>query len=1184
MKYNELVGVESFFDSTFNMTEEREDYWKQFISNEKFENNLMEIINAFDSEETKLHKSIWVQGTYGTGKSHSSSVIKHILSDDYDDIDDYVETLKKPQLIAAIKKFRSSKRIFPIVLKGTNEIVDSKDMKHVIQNAVSSQLKAAGIEVSVKSDFESTIALIDDARFNSFWEVELTKSLSRYHTDKNGIKRMLQEGDIDLLKEIDKALKESANFHTSTDNIVSWLTEVSEELRKQRIADYLVIFWDEFTSLLEITERRSILNTIQDIAELSHAPSPSNPAIETGVYVFLVTHKNMEATDSFRELKEDEKTMAKARFLQLKYDMQPVTTYHILSNAIKIKNAEKVEELIRKRIDENISIGETLDRIIDQTDSLTNAAVTKNTIKGLYPFHPYTAYLATFVSRAIGSAERSIFEFLNDNNKGFKKFIEQDINDIYFLTADYVWDFFVDSFAEDRTNHFDAILNKHNLFIETFKNKSMVYTKTFKIILLLNLLNRVIQSDDAFQESSLVNPSEKNILATLSGAFSSEEVSNALEYIDSNEIIQKNPEGIFEIATSNMPIQRIQAEKDKLYLKYLDISTAFNEYVGLRNDLKRAITSRFYRDCEFDVFGAETSSIDRKIDKVFTRNYAVQIALILFKGQCKELEKRKFSAEIGVGELKNKVEKTSNDDFHKNIIYVVVDKELGNKAFEGFIDSKAREIVAKDLQMPDEVENNRKKAEKWISKWKDEIIASSKITIIFRGNRIDSTYNNAGKEIKDKVLSVLFSKSLELNPAIRDSSTAWPYMSAKTTIQNICFAQTKEELESKIVGAALAVKHLLKDTNGVDLFDNELNYLGSTNKNDPVVTLFAAINEKIEACKSKTVIDIGEELLFLSQPPFGYYSNYVCMGAISLVFRQYIDKIYLADQGNVVNNVVMKDVILALFNYWEKDKKNSRLQLRFSTAEEKELIETIKSIFHVDGDGIIDTKWKLRASFEQKYHSPLWTLKYVEQKTDEFNQVVDALFEMVVTPNESIDHSKISLLLNGLKKFKIDIVTSLNKAQNQSCINDFISSVLSKYNKTDIELDSVIDYLQQQLQEEIVYWAEDDTENKIKEYCLIVSGNSNQNDGFVVEVTDSDDSGEDVNSEFESDAPEFEPLVLTPIETTGRVHNTIESATVAIEAADFTNDSAKKILISLCNEYPVVCEKIIDLLKGENNE
>ena len=98
MRYSEMIGIEPLFDSTFNMTEERENYWKQFITNEKFEANLKEIVNVFTSSTSNQHKSVWVQGTYGTGKSHSTSVIKHLLSDNLNDISDYIDKLANPQL------------------------------------------------------------------------------------------------------------------------------------------------------------------------------------------------------------------------------------------------------------------------------------------------------------------------------------------------------------------------------------------------------------------------------------------------------------------------------------------------------------------------------------------------------------------------------------------------------------------------------------------------------------------------------------------------------------------------------------------------------------------------------------------------------------------------------------------------------------------------------------------------------------------------------------------------------------------------------------------------------------------------------------------------------------------------------------------------------------------------------
>ena len=275
MKYSELVGVEPFFDSTFNITEEKEGYWKSFITNDKFENNLSAVLNAFNSETINNRKSIWIQGTYGTGKSHSTSVMKHILSDDVSEIEDFIGRLKNSQLKSQILGYRSEHRIFPVVLKGTNEIVDAEEMKYVIQKAVSNQISTAGIELTVKSDFEAVINMVDDRKFSSFWEEELKGELKKYATNTDDLKKLLNEGDVNLLKEINATLKKS-RMMKATENIVKWLTEVARELRNKQIASQLVIIWDEFTSLLDIAERRSILNTIQDIAELSKAPDPND--------------------------------------------------------------------------------------------------------------------------------------------------------------------------------------------------------------------------------------------------------------------------------------------------------------------------------------------------------------------------------------------------------------------------------------------------------------------------------------------------------------------------------------------------------------------------------------------------------------------------------------------------------------------------------------------------------------------------------------------------------------------------------------------------------------------------------------------------------------------------------------------------------------------------------------------
>lgn len=1188
MKYSDLVGVEPFFDSTFNITEEKEGYWKSFITNDKFENNLASVINAFDSETINNRKSIWIQGTYGTGKSHSTSVIKHVLSDDFDEISDFVCRLKNPQLRGRIIKFRSERRVFPIVLKGTNEIVDVEEMKYVVQKAVIRQLSDAGIDLTVKSDFDAVLSMVSDKRFASYWAEELNGELKRYAASVQEIEKLLLNGDVDLLKEINTSLKKSSMMK-ATDNIVKWLTEVARELRHKKIASNLVIFWDEFTSLLDITERRSILNTIQDIAELSKAPDPERKDELVGVYVFLVTHKNLEAMDSYKELKEDEKTMAKSRFVELQYDMQDRTTYHILSNAIKVKNEAKDNELIAERIDANISIQDTLERMTEQLDKPTE---TKGLIKKLYPFHPYTAYLATFVSRAIGSAERSIFEFLNDEEKGFKKFIEGNIDSIKFLTADYVWDFFAEAFSDDRTNDFTSIISKFKLYENIIRSKGEDYSVVFKVILLLNLLNKVIASGSEYQERSLVVPSDKNIKACLSGRFTSERIQEVLGYIDDNQIIIKSPEGIYEVASSAIPIEKVQEVKKRLYSDYEDPSKIFDEYPGVLMDLKKEFTKVIFRMTKIEPMWAGMASfatLESKIVKKFDKDlFALQIALFVSRGETKECDRILNRSELSISSQKTSIETISSKPTFSNIAFVILDTSLGKNGFEGYVDSRAREKVATDLGLPSEVQSYREKAEKWIIQWKNSILSSGKCTLIFRGQAIDTTVANIGKTVKTKVEPVIFNKGLELIPEIGSAKTAWPDQVNAKTVENICFATTRSEIESKMTQVAAVVKYLLKDTVGNYIFDEKMEYVGTYNANNPFEMLMKAVDEKIESLRTRSIVDLGSELSFLAIPGYGYYSNCVCMAAVALVLHKYIDKIYRADKGTIVDRVAMKDIVVALFNYWRRGKSEACLKVRFSTEEEKELVEQLQDLFKVQGDGIANTKWNLRKKFDTDYKAPLWVLKYVTNNGEEFNKIIDSLFAMSITPNDSIKQDDISQLLTGIKLNKTELTLALSKVKDSDSLLFYVNHILTGFGNYGIQVNDLLEFLNQQMQDNVVFWDEKDVYVKILEYCNYqkkqdpdISEKQPISDIVVEDIPISDVENLTIDDSEESTQPEFDPVDLTPIGIVGKIHATIEEAQCKIEAANLSESRAKKLLVSLCTEYPVICDKLIKLLDEE---
>lgn len=1195
MQYSEIIGIEPFFDSTFNMTEERENYWKQFITNEKFESNLKEIVNAFTSLTSDQHKSIWVQGTYGTGKSHSTSVVKHLLSDDLDDIKDYIDKLGNSQLKAMLLNFRKKERVFPIVLKGTYSIVDTEELKYTIQREVVSQLADAGISVMVKSDFQAVIEMLEDKKFESFWHIMLNNELDRYASTVDELKDLLESGDVEVLKEINIALKKS-NMIKATPDIKQWLTEVMNELRKRKVADYLVIFWDEFTSLLEISERRSILNCIQDLAELSKAPRKDNPSKYIGVYVFLVTHKSMEATDSYKELKEDEKTMAKARFLGLQYDMQDITTYHILSNALKIKDTAKYDSLIEERVTLQSEVAEALKEIVAPMDK---SAQTQAIIKTLYPFHPYTAYLATFVSRAIGSAERSIFEFLNDENKGFKDFIKNDIDEVKYLTAEKVWDFFVDAFAEDRTNNFDAIINKYSMYSTKLEDTDVPELSVFKVILLLNLLNRVTQMDGGDLEKSLVNPSRRNILHVLSGAWSNEAINKALVAIDEKQIVLKGPDDVYEVSSSAMSLEKIQAAKDKLYLKYEDVSALLDEYVGYKKDITKNISNAdsFNRATEFAlVWGnCQAISLEAKILKAFSKSYAAKIAIVVFRGETPTYDKKSNRPESALEIQKNMIQKLSEKETMKDIVFVITDVTLGQQRFEGVIDAKAREAVARDTKVEDPT-TYEKKASKWMEKWCKEIIDGA-ATVIFRGERVNTpTFKSVCNSGLVADVARVFPYGAEKLSQVASASTGWKQIYAKKTVEKVCYALNRSEVEA-FSGAESAISHLLKDKHGNWLFDEKLNYIGQYDATCPMTVLIKAIEDKIAELRNKTVVDIGQEFKFLTEPPYGYYNNYINMASVALAFRRYIEKMYLSDQGSLVSATIMRDIVNAAFYNWLDGKQDAKLRVRFSTAEEKELIDLIQNIFGVKGDGISETKWAMRASFENKYQSPLWSLKYVVDKGSEFNSVIDALFTLANATGDSITQEDVSDLLEGLKKQKTSIALTLEKVKDSNCINAFIKKCLDKVQFQLEDYTNLMSYLKQNLSDAIVFWREDDVEKQILQWCILQSkqtptptsdDNSDDqqdtDDGY--DGTDADNDNPVNNGQGDDyddglfDSTDFKPIEITPI-AIGKTHATIEAATALINEKTFDDGEAKQILLKLCKEYPVVCSAVMKLLSEE---
>ena len=78
------------------------------------------------------HKSFWINGTYGTGKSHAVAVISHLLSDDVSAIKEWVDyeygDTRFEQLREGIYSLREKMRLLTVKVYGLNAMTHAGDL------------------------------------------------------------------------------------------------------------------------------------------------------------------------------------------------------------------------------------------------------------------------------------------------------------------------------------------------------------------------------------------------------------------------------------------------------------------------------------------------------------------------------------------------------------------------------------------------------------------------------------------------------------------------------------------------------------------------------------------------------------------------------------------------------------------------------------------------------------------------------------------------------------------------------------------------------------------------------------------------------------------------------------------------------------------------------------------------
>lgn len=1056
-KYSDYIKLQDFLP-VYDMQAERPDMWRTFIPTKQFCDLLSRSVTAITSSEVGKRRSMWVRGTFGTGKSHASSVVRHLLCDPYNEIEDYISNLPNDALCAKLLSIRKQKKFFPVVLKGVESAYNIQRFSLSLQRETKKALAASGhTNIVVHSDFDKAIRWVESHRSRIAELLEISDELASLASNADKIISKLEANDIDVFLHLEEVLAVDDTYLMS-DSISDWLVDISIEIEKAGIADGLIIFWDEFTSVMD-TLQSDRINVLQNIAEKSQ---------NHNVFLYLISHRTEKASQ------EDINKMSD-RYDSVDYQMDEISTYLILRHTFSIPASKSLDDIIAtitKKIDKNLY------HYLCEGTSIEE----KNHIQNLFPLHPYTAFLCSKMSNIMGSANRSVLKFMNDEQIGFKGFIEDssNYNQQMMLTADWLWDFFYSEFLhEPQSSAFTSVYTNNQGRVSKMSDDHM---RVFKVILLLNALCVKFKS-----APEKYTPNEQNLRFIFSGDRCEAKMDDILNWLDESKIITRDIFGEFKISVSSYNPAEIAKQKISVlttyktavdYLKYnssswSDISNLFE------------VGSRLMRKCEPQFYACEESEsvLRSKLNK-YTRTKPNYLHVALFLSITDE------SRDM----MENRVKEFSKE--FDDIIFIVPSEVLTPTAQTHFIDAVAQANVSRSHFNNDDAAQFENAAREYISKWKNRLMGGT-YSLYFKGERnCEGILSNIYSLINKKYSVQVYPSGFESVKTLHNvTSTFYANKNYKALSLQMLQKRSRDEMLKFSGSNTPAMKIFLEGENNLITESCELTEAAKVGTSWLNV-ICTEVDRLIAAAKKKYAdrFSLSDILSPLISAPYGFFPNQANYIVLSFALRKHKEDLFNPSTSQPVGDEKLNDMIEILLKMWDNgyNESSNKLLLRFGSVEERNLTSILGEVFNlsiVRGVSMSDlkslnyAKWSITEFCKQVAKYPLWSLLYCD-RIKENEPCAKAIQDMISIFNqESYSLDKIKALLKEIRDNQIDLYVLLTRPHNyKEGFENFINGIKEVELKPEWkdELDDELNHLQS----EVAFRREEDVKSCVMSFYI----------------------------------------------------------------------------------------------------
>ena len=1058
-KYSDYIKMQDFLP-VYDMTDETPDMWCKFIPTKQFCDLLQRSITAITSTEISKRRSMWVRGTFGTGKSHASSVVRHLLCDDATEIDSYIQNIPNDAIRAQLSAIRKQKRYFPVVLKGVEGAYNIPRFSLSIQRETKKALAAAGhTSLVVRSDFDKALRWVEGHQARIPELLGLSDELQSEAPTYEKLVAKLKANDIDVFMHLEEVLA-ADDTYLSSDSISDWLVEMEKAIEEAGIANGLIIFWDEFTSVMD-TLKSDRINVLQNIAEKSQ---------NNNVFLYLISHRT---ESSSLDAKGKDITKMSDRYDSVDYSMDEISTYLILRHNFMLQNEyilDIAKGIVEEKIDKNL-----YDYLCE-----SGSSEEKNHIKNLFPLHPYTAFLCSKMANIMGSANRSVLKFMNDEQNGFRQFINEPTNfdQKMMLTADWLWDFFYSEFInEPLCTAFTNVYTSHHGRVDKMGDD---YMRVFKVILLLNALSVKFKSSP-----EKYAPNDKNLNYIFSGDRCAAKMDVILNWLDENKIIARDIFGEFKISVSSYNPAEITKEKNAVrtqfktavdYLKYNDKSKQDIERIFL-------VGERLMRKCEPQFYACEEAEavLRSRLNK-YTREKPNYLHAVLFFSITDE------ARDI----MENRIREFSEE--FENTMFIIPNEVFTPASQNQFVDAVAQANVSRSHFNTDDASQFENAAKAYVEKWKSRMNGGT-YTMYFNGKRSsDGIFSNIYSIINKKFSAQIFPAGMESVKALQNEAmTYFSNKNFKALSLQMLQKRTRDELLS-FGGSVRPTKLIFME--GENNLVNDTCELtdAAANGNSWLNTICKEVDLLVEAAKKKYAdrFSLSDILVPLMRPPYGMFANPANYAILAFALRKHKDDLFNPSTSQPVGDEKLNDMIEILLKMWDNGSSvtNNKLLLRFGSVEERNLTSILGEVFNlsvVKGVSMSDlksltyAKWCITEFCKQIAKYPLWSLLYCEEfkSKPNCNKAIRDLINLF--NQDSYPLSKIKELLHEIKSDQIDLYKLLAKAANyrEGFVN-FINTIKDIKPEWWDELEEELSHLQS----EIAFRREEDVKSCVLNFYI----------------------------------------------------------------------------------------------------